>query len=313
MKKSHCVLALTLALFLASCAGGKPTKTVPRHLTEGAKQIKMGLGWYQKGCYSRSLEYFFRAYELYSASDVLDGVAMSLNNIGTIYRILGNQGKAITFFDEAHSIYLELNDKKGAATALSSKAAAFIHMGKLDTAEDVIQEAWLLTSGHNDQRLFVSLLQNKGVLLTKKGKYKEAQKALSDCFNRSGGIDPSQIASLHSAFGNLMLQADRPADAVKSFQKALSVDREIGFYEGMADDLFLMGQAYIKLGHKQEAARSWKRSVKIFAIMDQAGKVRETMKHLKLVAQEAGMDIAVTEAFVESWRQGRLYESPCEQ
>ncbi len=35
------------------------------------------------------------------------------------------------------------------------------------------------------------------------------------------------------------------------------------------------------------------------------------VKHLKEAAQKAGVDISVTEAFVERWRQGRLYESPC--
>ncbi|MCK4487538.1 MAG: tetratricopeptide repeat protein, partial [Desulfobacterales bacterium] len=91
-----------------------------------------GLEWYQRGCYRKSLEYFFRAYELCSASDMLDGVAMSLNNIGAIYRITGNYEEAVSYFDEAYAIYSDLNNQKEAVKALSNKAATFICMGNLD-------------------------------------------------------------------------------------------------------------------------------------------------------------------------------------
>ncbi len=314
MKRLRCVVTIAaLALFLFSCGGGKPVKPVPRHLSEGGKQVKSGLEWYLKGCYGKSLESFLSAYELYSVSDVLDGVAISLINIGTVYRILGNYDTAISFFEEAHTIYLEINDRPGAVKALSGKAAAFIYSGELDTAEDVIQQAWLLASKENDRRLLAPLLQNKGVLLTKKGQYEAAQTALSAAQNQTDGHDSAQMASLHFAFGNLMLEAGKPADAVTFFEKALSIDRKVGFFKGMADDLFSMGVAHIRLGQKEKAVNSWKRSVKIFAMIDQARQVHETMKHLEESAQEAGIDISVTKAFVERWRQGRLFESPCQE
>jgi hypothetical protein len=70
------------------CAGGNAVKKKPEHIVSGMKEIQKGTTWYQKGCYKRSLEHFFRAHELFAASDQLDGVAMSMNNIGNIYRIM---------------------------------------------------------------------------------------------------------------------------------------------------------------------------------------------------------------------------------
>jgi tetratricopeptide (TPR) repeat protein len=311
MNKGRFVMTAALALFVVSCAGGKAVEPVPRHLKEGGRQMQTGLEWYYKGCYRQSLVSFLRAYEIYSASDNLDSVAMSLNNIGTIHRTMGNYEVAVSFFQEAYTTYLDLNDPKGALQALSNMAGAFIHMGELDTAEEVIEQALSLASKNKGRRLFVPLMQNKGVLLTKKGLHQEAEKALTACLNQAGDLNPQALASLHFAFGTLMLETDRPADAVTSFERALAIDREIGFYRGIADDLFSMGQAYMKLGQSQKAVRSWKRCVKIFALIDQAREVQDTMKHLKKAAQEADMDISVTEAFVRRWRQGRLYESPC--
>lgn len=311
MKKPSICVLIVISLLLVACLAGKPTKQIPPHLSAGGKQMKKGLQWYKNGCYRKSLEYFFRAYELYSASDVLDGVAMSLNNIGTIYRITGNYDEAVSFFDEAYTIYSDLRDQREAVKTLSNKAATLIHMGNLDKAEQVIEEALEVLPAKKNRSLLIPVLQNKGVLLSKRGAYEAAEEVLANCLDQADSVDPMGMASLHFAFGNLMLKTGRPADAIASFEKALSIDRELGFYKGMADDLFSMGLAYTRLGQNEKAAKSLKRSVKIFALIDQAGQIDETMKHLKEAAQKAGVDISVTKAFVERWRQGRLYESPC--
>lgn len=311
MRKPGFVIVILLSLLVLACAAGKPARRIPRHLSEGGKQMKKGLEWYKKGCYRKSLEYFFRAYELYSASDLLDGVAMSLNNIGTIYRITGNYEEAVSFFDESYATYSDLNDQEGAVQALSGKAATFIHLGNLDQAEEVIEEALQVLPPDKNKSLLIPVLQNKGVLLIKRGSYKAAEEVLATCLSRADSLDPMGVASLHFAFGNLMLKTDRPADAIFSFEKALSIDRKLGYYKGMGDDLFSMGMAYTRLGQDEKAVESWKRGVKIFALIDQAKELLETMKHIRETAQKTGVDISVTEAFVERWRQGRLYESPC--
>ena len=299
-------------LLLFACASRGPRQESPPHLISGAREMQRGLGWYQKGCYEKSLEYLFRAYDLYSASDVLDGVAMSLNNIGTIFRIIGEYEKAISFLDESYAIYSELDNQEGALRALSNKSAALIDAGELDEAEKLLQSAIQQVPPGGSSRLLAPLLQNQGVLLTKRESFDAAEEVLLRCLNQTEGLDPLGTASLHFAFGNLMLKTDRPSEAIASFEKALSMDRDLGFYNGIADDLFSMGEAYLKLGEEENAVGVWKRSAKIYALIDQAADLQRTMEYLRETAQRTGADISVTEAFVERWREGGLYESPCE-
>ena len=89
------VFVLTL-----SCTADLP-RTAPVHLSAGAEQIKKGNNLYQKGCYKGALEHFFRAHELYAVSDQQSGIAMSMNNIGSVYRALGDASGALVFFEEA--------------------------------------------------------------------------------------------------------------------------------------------------------------------------------------------------------------------
>jgi tetratricopeptide (TPR) repeat protein len=305
-------VTIVLLLLLFACASGKPQKESPRHISSGAREMQKGLAWYEKGCYEKSLEYLFRAYDLYSAADVLDGVAMSLNNIGTIFRIMGKYEKAISFLDESYAIYSELNNQEGALRALSNKSAALIDAGALDKAEQLLQSAIQHLPSAENNRLLAPLLQNRGVLLTKKGSFDAAEEVLIKCLNQADSLDPPGMASLHFAYGNLMLKTDRPSEAIASFEKALSIDRKLGFYNGMADDLFSMGEAYLNLGEEEKAVAVWKRSAKIYALIDHASELEKTMKHLRETAQRAGADISVTESFVERWREGRLHESPCD-
>jgi tetratricopeptide (TPR) repeat protein len=280
-------------------------------MTAGQKETEKGLEWYKNGCYRKSLYHFFRAYELFSMSDLVDGVAMSLNNLGTIHRALHNYEEAIAAFGEAYRLYLEIDNQERALKALSSKAATLIQMGDLDRGEKILDRAFVESSKLSERELSISLLQNKGVLLTKRGQYLEAHEVFKRCLNQSKGLPATEKASLHFAFGNLLLQNNRPTEAVASFQKALSLDKEIGFFRGIAEDLSYLAQAYLQLGQKEKAVRVWERSVKILALLDLSDEVNKTMENLRKTAQETGMDISVTEGFVERWRQGRLYESPC--
>lgn len=269
-----------------------------------------GLESYRKGCYEKSLQHFLRAYALFSMSDLRAGVAMSLNKLGTVYRVMDEHDKAITAFDEAYQLYMDLDDQKGALESLSNKVAAFIQMNDLDGAEKTLKQAFAL-AGTNKQPPPLVLLQNKAVLLTRLGRFQEAERILTTCLNASEGSPSMRLASLHFALGNVMLQTNRPTEALRAFEKALCLDKEAGFFPAIADDLSYMTKAHLRLGQKKDAAKAWKRAVKIFALTNRADRVTAILKDLEALAQDTGTDISMIQEFVQRWRQGRLYENPC--
>jgi tetratricopeptide (TPR) repeat protein len=313
MKRLPLVFMACLGVAFASCGGRASIKSTPRHLTAGPQETEKGIAWYTKGCYRKALTHFFHAYESFSMSDRVDGVAMSLNNLGTIHRALGNWEDAIAAFEEAHHLYKDLHDLKGAWKALSNQAAAFIQMGDLKKGEETLERALALSDAAPQNGPPISLWQNRAVLLTKQGRFQEAEAIFTDCLNHTQGLSLLETASLHFAFGNMMFESNRPAKAVASFEKALALDKQVGFFRGIADDLSHLAQAYRQLGNKEQAVASWKRAVKILALLDRGDEVDNAMEHLRESAREAKIDISVTEGFVERWRQGRLYESPCEE
>jgi tetratricopeptide (TPR) repeat protein len=304
------ILSFLVISFFA-CGWGRTVTPVPEHLSAGGKQIQKGLKWHQKGCYDRALEHFLRAHELYSASDVVDGVAMSLNNLGSIHKEMGDCDGAVLYFDEAYKTYLYLGKEKDVARTLSNKAAALIAMGNLDGAEQALDKAADMLPKDKDKKIWISIRNNKGVLLTKKREHKEAEKLLADCLKETQQYDSSQSASVNFALGNLMLETDRLEKAASFFAKALESDQRIGFYKGMADDLFYMGLAFSRAGKEKQAIESWKRSAKIYALIGCVNDVNRVMKYLKESSVKHSVNLSLTESFIERWLSGEMYESPC--
>ncbi|MFB3924893.1 MAG: tetratricopeptide repeat protein [Syntrophales bacterium] len=305
------ILLLCACALLLSCAGD-PARSMPAHLTSGAEQIKKGNAFYQKGCYRTAQEHFYRAHDLYSASDQPGGVAMSLNNIGSVFRASGDAQSALLFFDEAVSIYTDIGDRAGLRQALSNKAAALIDKGDLDEAEALIEKASGIYPDEN-RKPFIPLLRNKGVLLTKQKKYWEAEEVLRRALVNSNPDNLPERATLHFALGNLMLETGRAKESIEHFQAALSADRISGFYRGMADDLSRLGQVCFQSGDYRAAAGYWKRSARIYYLVGLKKEAEQTMDQLRTAAQKAGVDTDVVEHFARRWEEGKKLENPCEE
>ena len=118
-------LLLSILLLVFSCGGGSVKKDpAPSH--PAMKQLQKGLAWYQRGCFQQALVAFTKAHELFTASDRMPGVAMSLNNIGNVYRYIGDSQSALLFFQEAYKIYSRLDNLEGVIQTLSNQAAIHI-------------------------------------------------------------------------------------------------------------------------------------------------------------------------------------------
>lgn len=310
MKRFNAFFILLFALFWFACAGGNSAKKIPEHITAGMKEMTKGIARYNKGCYKDSLEYFFRAHELFVASDQLSGVAMSLNNIGNVYRITGDFESALLFFDEAFAIYSDMGDPLGGVQVLSNKVAALIDDGRLEKAEKVLNTAEEMAE--KNRILFGPLLSNRGILLIKKAQYRGAEELMQMVLANTDPENLSEFATVNFGLGNLMLETQRYEKAIDFFKTALKADRLSGFNKNIADDLAAIGSACLKLGKDELAVNFLKRSVEIYALIGNHKKVQNIMEKLEKVSEKTGIDLSITKHFVNRWLEGKALESPCE-
>lgn len=298
------------ALLLCACAAAKNTKNQPSPDTvAGMNELIKGNDRYQKGCYPQALEHFFKAHERFVASDHMTGVAMSLNNIGNVYRAVGDLNSALMFYEEAGMAYMELQNPEGTLQSLSNKAAALTDAGRFEDAEQAFARAEKIAAGSS--KPFGPLLRNRGVLLLKKGDYLPAQSLLDAALKNTDSSHLPELAAVHFALGTLMAKTNRPDEAIRHFETALSADRSSSYYQGMADDLTAIGSVHHRRGDAKQAVGFFKRAVKIYALIRDERKVQAVWNQLLEASQAAGMHMELSEFFVEKWTRGEALQMPC--
>lgn len=294
---------------LFACTGNNVVKKSDTTIS-GIKEIKKGTYLYKKGCYERSQEHFLKAHELFVFSDDLSGVAMSMNNIGNVYRTTGRIFSATQFFDESCRIFLYINEIEGAVQALSNKTAALIEDGRLEEASNALGLAENLAK--NNKKLSVTLLKNRGILLIREEKFKSAEDILKKALNKVEPVNFSEIAAINFALGKLMFETKRFENAVEYFKKALSADKSSGFIKGISDDLAAIGTVYYNQDKYELAVNFFNRSIKIYALIGNEGKVHEIMELLNKSSEKAKINIIVTKNFVKRWLEGKSLKGFCD-
>ncbi len=308
MKTVKRCLLVILAILAASC-GGKKEVIVPEHLSAGAEQTAKGMPYYERGCYARALEHFTRAQELFTAVGDRRGMAMSANNIGVVYRAIGEAGAAIPFFEDALRIYGDLGEPDRVRQTLSNLAAAQVDTGDTNSAGKNIDLALKI---EDRSRPFPPALTVKGVLLARQGDVRGAEAMLKEALDAISRRHPEGEAAANYAMGELLLGQARFKEAVPYFDKALQSDRKAGFYRGIADDLAALGRCSAGMGDDSAAVRSWEQSVRIYALLGMEEKVRSTLGLLEEAAKRSNLNIDLTRALAERWLKGEMTDSLCE-
>ena len=308
MKALKYGLLMVLVIVAASC-GGKKEVVVPVHLSAGAEQTSKGMPFFDRGCYARALEHFYRAHELYTAVGDSRGTAMSMNNIGVVYRAMGEAGAAIPFFEDALRIYRGLGEPDRVRRTLSNLAAAQIDAGDTVSAGRNIDEALKI---ENRGKPFAPAMTVKGILLARQGDVKGAESMLKEALDDIDRRNPEGEAAANVAMGELLLRQARYKEAVPHFEKALESDRKAGFYRGIADDFAALGRCSAGLRDDAGAVKFWEQSVRIYALLGMEEKVRSTLGLLEEAAKRSNLNIDLTRTLAERWLKGEMTDSLCE-
>lgn len=308
MRTVNIGIALIFVLFLASCGGTKEV-IVPDHISAGSVQTDKGMPFYERGCYARALDHFYRANELYTAIGDSRGMAMSANNIGVVYRAMGEAAAAIPFFEDALRMYRNLGNQEDVRQTLSNLAAAQVDTGDYAAAGKNIDEVLMIRIG---RKPFVPAMTVKGILLAKQGDVKGAEAMLKEALDNIDRRNPAGAEAANYAMGELLLGTARYKEAVPYFEKALESDRKAGFYSGIADDLTTLGRCSAGISDDAAAVNYWQQSVRIYALLGMEEKVRVTMAILEEAAKRSNRDIALTRALVDRWLKGDMADNICE-
>lgn len=288
---------LLIAALFPACASGPHPAPMGRDLREAGYYAREATALFNKGCYADALADFQDAHERYAAADQLEGVARSLNGIADIYYRSDEMQSAVAVYDDAIEVYETLKDQAGVIQALCNKAAASMALGNLEMAAEALQKADSLDHGGRQAAI---RLKTHALLAIKKNDPQRAAGLLEQAL-AAAGSDKPLISGIYYTLGYVDLMTDRPAKARGYFDRALKLDRSAEAHHDIARDLEGLGTCSIRLGDNRQALNYFKRSAKIYALLQDNRRAAALLPRLEKTAEQAGVDVQATLSWIQQW------------
>ena len=301
---------MTVALFTACAMGsGPPPERQPRDLHQSIRYLNKGTRYYNKGCYAKAVYHFQKAHEIFAVADNLQGAADSLNSMANAYYRLDDMTSAVLVYDEALGYYQLLDDKQGQVRALTNKSAALAGSGMIEEAESALDQADALAGGK--EILSGQRKKARAILKIKTGHVEEAKRLMQSAMRAIPRSEAAQYASAQYTMGYILLRSHNPKEAIANVEKALTFDRRLSSYFAIAQDLETLGDCHAEMGQHARAVNFYKRSIKIFALLDRPEKVAQILPHLQKSASIAVVGVDATLHWVKQWLEGQLEIGIC--
>ena len=277
------VIFSVMLLAVWSCASTSKKEIEENFMVKrGTDLLAKGGRDLEKGCFKEAATIFTLAYQDFQASDHLPGMAQALNNIAV--SLLGSEEpeKAELFASRALVINQSLDDSLGQAANLSVLGKVHLSRGEDEDARRLWQEA--LDKAHKGSaELRSKILNDLSVALLHAEKIEEAGNHL----NQALSLNPDS-AAVHQNLGKVAERSGHLPKAEKYYLKALALDRKEGYTPGIASDLTVLGNLYLKMDRKPEAAETLARALGLRTLLNQTDKadaVREDLRRAGLDAE----------------------------
>lgn len=276
------VIFSVLLLMVWSCASPSKKEIAENFMVKrGTNLLAKGGRYLEKGCFKEAATNFTLAYQDFQASDHLPGMAQALNNLAV--SLLGSEEpeKAELFASRALIINRSIDDALGQAANLSVLGKVHLSRGEDEDARRLWQEA-LDKAYKGSAELRSKILNDLSVALLHAEKIEEAGNHL----NQALSLNPDS-AAVHQNLGKVAERSGHLPKAEKYYLKALALDRKEGYTPGIASDLTVLGNLYLKMDRKPEAAETLARALGLRTLLNQTDKADAVREDLR----RAGLDV----------------------
>jgi predicted ATPase/class 3 adenylate cyclase/Tfp pilus assembly protein PilF len=230
-----------------------------------------------------------------------EGIAGSLNHLGSIAVSQGDYSTARTLFEESLAIWRERRNRQGIAASLHSLGIVAQFQGDYDTARARYRESLALRREIEDNRGIAAALNNLGNIAWYQGEHAAARSLYEEGLAIRRGLgDKAGIAhSLNNVGMVAQFQGDYDAAQVR-YHESLVIRRELGDQAGIAASLNNLGNvAYYRRDYG--AARTlWEESLTIKRALGDKDGIAGSLNNLGIAAQHLGDTPAARALHAES-------------
>lgn len=210
---------------------------------------------YQRGAHLANQPLLERLLLLQQQRGDREGIAVAFNNLGNMWRILGDQLKAIDYLSRAEKTFAELGNQGSRAVVLNNIGFAYSSLGDDERSLEFSRKSLALAEGVKDDIRIGSAYNSIGITETYRGNYRESLLALQkslDAQRRAKNIWSQ--AEVVNNIGLLYHAQQNHEQAIAYFKEALRLNRTVGDGSIIADAEKNLGDEMLGLNRLPEAA-----------------------------------------------------------
>lgn len=222
------------------------------------------LGWLftEKGQFDKSEEYYRFGVDLAIKNSFTDRLMFFYNNLGVLYERQSKFDLALESYFKSIDIARELNSKRDQILTLNNIGLVFYRLSEYQKAIDNLSQSIDLAIKENiDSELTYSYL-NLGLCYNELNDFNKAsinfQKAIDLCGKQE--CDQKVLADVYYGYGVSKFTNGDIQSSISSFDKSLSICKEIHYQNGESLNYYFLAKIQLKLKNVQGALNYLNRS-----------------------------------------------------
>lgn len=214
----------------------------------------IALAWYFSGNYELALRNHFKALDLRKKIGEKKYIAMSLHNIGIVYRSRKDYRNALEYYKNSLEIKRELNNLPGVLNTTINLGSVYQNLGQYDSALYYANLALQLSQDLKSPNDVFIAQSNIATALLSQGKINEAQSVIITCGADTNAHPNAQmLLTYYAAQGEIYERTGRPEKAIAEYNKALKTSIETHRVENIAIYHKRLSEIYRKQGQLSDA------------------------------------------------------------
>ncbi|NNM68250.1 MAG: tetratricopeptide repeat protein [Spirochaetales bacterium] len=218
---------------------------------------------------------------------------------GQNYYQQGNFEQAFRFFQLALEINTSVDNTPGIAVSYDSVASALMAMGRLDEARRLLAEGKEAALRSGKPQLILQNLNEEVQADISEGKLGNASAKLAQV---EPFPDNQEGAALYQALGVIQRENHLEAQALSSFQKALSINSSLGLKQEMASNYFMIGSVQAQKGKPELAFSSVHEALELDKNTENSVGIGQDLRALGVLSERLGREAPAWDYLIRSQR-----------
>jgi len=265
--------------FIATIAAANKAFTKARELHQQGtpKSLRNAIKKYEESLL------FFRAIKYHQSE------AETLNNIGVVYDILGEQQQALKFYNESLLLFRAIDNKGGEVSMLSKIGLFYFFLHDEQKALKYLKDSLLLSHEVGDKRDEAAILNNLGMVYFNLGEKQQSLKFYNESLLlfRAIGDKRGETATLAGIVG-VYSRFGEKQQALKFYKERLLFSRANGDKRDEAKTLAFIGGVNSDLGEKQQALKFYNEALTLHRAVNDHNSESITLSNIGSVYFDLG-------------------------